>query len=80
LLRSFNRMNAVDLGFRAEHATTAGYGLPQKQYATQAQVDAFNNEMLLRLRHLPGVEAVGVTSTLPASGADSIETFIAGWL
>lgn len=77
LLRSFNKMSAVDLGFRPDHTTTAAYFLPQKEYATQALVDAFNNELLLRLRQLPGTEAVALTNALPASGNDGIETFIA---
>ena len=68
LLRSFEKMSAVDLGFRPDHVTTAGYALPQKQYVTQAQVDGFNHELLGRLREIPGVEAAGLTSTLPASG------------
>ena len=76
LLRSFANMNAVDLGFRPEHVTTAGYSLPQKQYTSQAQVDTFNNELLLRLRQLPGTESAGLTSTLPASGEDGIEAFV----
>jgi putative ABC transport system permease protein len=76
LLRSFANMSAVDLGFRPEHVTTAGYSLPHKQYTTQAQVDAFNNELLLRLRQIPGTDSAGLTSTLPATGEDGIEAFI----
>jgi predicted permease len=76
LLRSFVNMSATDLGFRPEHVTTAGYSLPQKLYASQAQVDAFNNELLLRLRQIPGTESAGLTSTLPATGEDSIEAFV----
>lgn len=77
LLRSFEKMSAVDLGFRPEHVTTAGYSLPEKQYSTQAEVDDFNHELLLRLRQLPGAEAVGMTSTLPASGETGLWSFIA---
>ena len=69
LLRSFSNMSAVDLGFNPEHVTTASYSLPQKQYSTQAQIDGFNTKLLQQLRQLPGVEAVGLTSTLPATGA-----------
>jgi predicted permease len=76
LLRSFANMSAVDLGFRPEHVTTAGYSLPHKQYTTQAQVNAFNNELLLRLRQLPGAESAGLTSTLPATGEESIEAVV----
>jgi predicted permease len=74
LLRSFNKMNEVDLGFRPAHVTTAAYSLPQKQYSTQAQVDTFNNKLLLQLRQLPGVESVGLTSTIPTTG-DGIASF-----
>jgi predicted permease len=75
LLRSFSKMSAVDLGFRPDHVTTAIYSLPQKQYAAQAQVDTFNRRLLERLRQLPGVQAAGLTSTIPATG-DGIEIFV----
>lgn len=41
LLRSFERMRAVDLGFRPERVVIANYSLPQRQYASQAAVDEF---------------------------------------
>lgn len=75
LLRSFQKMSAVDLGFRPEHVTTAGYALPQKEYSTQAEIDGFNKRVLEQLRQLPGVEAAGLTSTIPATGA-GIEAFV----
>jgi predicted permease len=76
LLRSFEKMRSVDLGFRPEHVTTAAYSLPQKQYATQPAVDAFNNELLRRLRQLPGATSVGLTSLLPASGTNNNQGFV----
>jgi putative ABC transport system permease protein len=75
LLRSFDNMSAVDLGFRPDHVTTAAYALPQKQYSSQARIDTFNNRLLQQLRQLPGVEAAGLTSTIPATG-DGIEAFV----
>jgi predicted permease len=76
LLRSFEKMRAVDLGYRPSHVTTGVYSLPRRQYSTQAAVDAFNKELLLRLRRLPGAEAAGMTSLLPASSDNSNETFV----
>jgi predicted permease len=76
LLRSFEKMRAVDLGFRPEHITTAAYGLPQKQYATQPEVDAFNKDLLLRLGQLPGAQSAGFTSFLPASGNNNNNAFV----
>jgi predicted permease len=58
----------VDVGFRPDHTLTAVYGLPSYQYATQASIDTFDEQVLRNLRHLPGVEAVGITSGLPSTG------------
>jgi predicted permease len=75
LLRSFDKMRSVDLGFRPDHTLTASYGLPHQQYSTQASVDAFNAALVSRLEQLPGVQAAGVTSLLPAAGQESSEAF-----
>jgi putative ABC transport system permease protein len=77
LLRSFEKMRAVDLGFRPDHVLAASYSLPQKQYATQPAVDEFNDELIRRLQQLPGVKSVGLTSFLPASGSNGSSTFVA---
>jgi predicted permease len=76
LLRSFEKMRSVDLGYLPEHITTASYSLPQKQYAAQAQVDTFNRELLRRLDTLPGVTANALTSLLPAGGGNNNQTFV----
>jgi predicted permease len=68
LLRSFEKMRAVDIGFRPDHTLTALYGLPSYQYATQASIDTFDEQVLRTLRQLPGVEAVGITTVLPSTG------------
>ena len=77
LLRSFEKMRSVDLGFTPQHVTTAAYSLPQKQYPTQPSVNAFNNELLRRLRELPGAQSAGLTSFLPASNSNNNQTFVA---
>jgi putative ABC transport system permease protein len=77
LLRSFEKMRAVDLGFRPDHVLAAAYSLPQKQYATQPAVNEFNDQLIRRLQQLPGVKSVGVTSFLPATGSNSNTTFVA---
>jgi putative ABC transport system permease protein len=76
LLRSFERMRAVELGFRPDHTIAAAYSLPQKQYPTQSAVNEFNNEVLRRLAQLPGVSSVGLTTRLPASDRHSNSAFV----
>ena len=77
LLRSFDKLRQVDPGFRADHGLTAYYSLPSQQYSTQASVDGFTTAVLDKLRQLPGVEAVGITGSLPASGATNDSGFVA---
>ena len=77
LLRSFQKLRSVDLGFHTDRLLTAEYTLPRQNYSTQATVDGFNNALLRKLQQLPGVEAVGITSQLPAAGQVSDSSFVA---
>jgi predicted permease len=67
-LRSYQKMLAVDPGFRPEHVLVAGYELPNSQYKTAATVDAFNREVVDRLTSQASVTAVGLSNALPANG------------
>jgi predicted permease len=75
LLRSFDKMRSVDLGFHTDHMLTAAYSLPRQQYSTQAAIDAFNLSVQSKLEQLPAVQAVGITSLLPAANQDVRATF-----
>jgi predicted permease len=77
LLRSYEKLRAVDLGFRTDHTLTAAYNLPQQHYSTQAAIDGFNGTLQRKLEQLPGVAAVGVTSQLPAAGNQGGSGFVA---
>ncbi len=77
LLRSFEKMRGVDLGYQPDHTLVATYGMPREHYSTQAAVDGFNHELLRRLQAVPGVTHVGLTELLPASGNNSNGAFVA---
>ena len=68
LLRSFEKMRQVDLGYRVDHTLVASYSLPRHKYGTQSAVNAFNQELERRLQRLPGVKSTGITSSIPAAG------------
>jgi putative ABC transport system permease protein len=53
LLKSFEKMREVDLGFRPDHTLAAAYNLRQEQYRTQTAVNAFNLELEARLQQQP---------------------------
>ena len=67
LVRSFQKMRDVDLGYQPQRTLMAGYALPIRQYASQAQVDNFNRELLRRLQQLPGAQSAALTSLLPTN-------------
>ena len=67
-LRSFQKMRAVDPGFRPDHVLVARYQLPLDQYPTQVSAENFNRAVVDRLSSKPGIAGVGMTSFLPASG------------
>ena len=67
LLRSFEKMRTVDLGFQPDNVVAAFYDLPRYQYATQSAVKEFDDRLLRDLQQLPSVKAVGVVSLLPVA-------------
>jgi len=69
-------MRSVDLGFSADHTLTASYGLPHQQYSSQAAVDTFNSTLLRKIEQLPGAQAAGITSILPAGRSNNSNAFV----
>jgi putative ABC transport system permease protein len=77
LLRSFQKMRDVDLGFKPDHVLIAMYSLPSKQYSAEASIATFNRELQRRLQQLPGVRSVGLSRTVPMAGSSNNDGFIA---
>jgi len=71
MVRSFNSMRAVDPGFVAADAYTFRVSLPQSTYPDSSSVARFHQQLLERLRALPGVQYAGATSHLPLGGCCS---------
>ncbi|HEU4890303.1 MAG TPA: ABC transporter permease [Vicinamibacterales bacterium] len=69
LLRSFVRLQRVDLGFDPAHLLTVRMSLPEARYGQAAQVAAFYQELATNLGQQPGVKAAAVASTVPLTGS-----------
>ena len=65
LLRTFQQLNAVDLGFETERLLTVSLNLPSSRYADSTDQQTFYGELERRVRALPGVESVGAINSLP---------------
>ena len=68
LVRSFNKLVAVDLGFDRENVLTARINLPRSNYAKPDQVQAFYDGLLQRVNSLPGVQSAGTINHTPLNG------------
>jgi len=67
LIRSFQRLRQVDIGFATENRLTMKMVLPMPKYAKPDSRRAFYDQMLQRVEALPGVEAAGMITVLPLS-------------
>lgn len=68
MLKSFYRLQSVDLGFNPDNILTMQLSLPRTLYSDPGKVTAFYDQMLQRIKTLPGVKDVAVISKLPLSG------------
>jgi putative ABC transport system permease protein len=66
-LLSFQKMRAVDPGFRPDHVLVANYQLPLSQYPTDSFSNLFHHALIDRLLSKPGIVAAGITDSLPAT-------------
>ena len=64
LVRSFFAMNKVDLGFDARGILAVRVELPRARYSQDAQITAFFNDLASRMRALPGVQSIGLGSSI----------------
>ena len=71
LLQTFVRLLNVDAGFRPAGVLTVEVSLPRTAYPPPAAADFFDR-VLARLRGVPGIQHVAVTSGVPLSGAENL--------
>jgi predicted permease len=64
LIRSLVRVLDVDMGFEPARAATIRVD-PDSRYTTRQQRNAYVDEVLRRVKAIPGVEAAGITDALP---------------
>jgi predicted permease len=69
LVQTFFRLLSVDPGFRAARVLTFELSLPDSRYADQPHIVALYQDVLRRLRALPGVQGAGIVDVVPMSGA-----------
>ncbi|MBF5043555.1 ABC transporter permease [Aggregicoccus sp. 17bor-14] len=68
LMKSFVRLQQVELGYRTDHVLAVDLSLPTTQYPEASPAVAqFYDQLLSRVRALPGVKSAGTSVHLPLS-------------
>ena len=76
LLKSFQRLEAVDLGFNAENTLTMVASLPRTRYDNEEKALQFYGAAIQSLWHAPGIKQVGLTTNLPFGDGGNVDGII----
>ena len=76
LLKSFQRLGSVDLGFNPEQTLTMVATLPAAKYQTDDQALQFYDRALDELRSAPGIKSAGLTTNLPFGEGGNVDGFL----
>ncbi|HEV2246313.1 MAG TPA: FtsX-like permease family protein, partial [Terriglobia bacterium] len=74
-LKSLARMQEVNTGFDPHGVMTAGLALPEKQYDTPEKQIVFFQNVVDRLKAMPGVKAAAAGTPIPFSGGFASASF-----
>src|SRR5205085_5462932 len=69
-------LQKTDLGMDPSRTLTFRVGLPEAQFVDNEAAPRFFMQLIPKLTSLPGVEAAGATTSLPAAGNIGISAFI----
>ncbi len=75
MIKSFWRLQQVNPGFNPDNALAATVSLPKQKYSEEPQQVAFFQQLLEKVRTLPGVQSVGATSMVPLGDDDFVLSF-----
>jgi putative ABC transport system permease protein len=78
MVKSFLRLQAVDPGFDPSQLLTMAVSLPRAKYPKPDKIATFYQQVLEKIKTLPGVQSVGATTGLPIQGGGGSATFFVG--
>jgi putative ABC transport system permease protein len=76
LIKSFVRLSNTDPGFNPQNTLTASVSLASVRYEKEEQITRFYDQLIERVRVLPGVESAAGVSPLPLSNNDISFSFV----
>jgi len=77
-IKSIVLLKTTDYGFATDTVFTARLGLFESDYPDEAARARFFEDLLRRLRSIPGGQAATITANLPSSGSDGVNLEVEG--
>jgi predicted permease len=68
LLKSYQRLRTTDLGIPIDNVLTMSFHLPGVRYSKPEQKAAFMDQLIQKVRAVPGVQSAGLVDTAPGQG------------
>src|SRR6266566_3142854 len=68
VLKSFSRMQSLQLGYEPRGLFSVRLELPWKTYSNREKIGTFNKALLDRVTALPGIQSAGIGSNAPLMG------------
>jgi putative ABC transport system permease protein len=75
MVRTYQQITSMNLGFRPDHALTMMFSLPESKYPGGRELANFSRELLRRVQTLPGIVNVCASSNGPAGSALAFRNF-----
>jgi len=74
MMKSFVRLERVSPGFNPDRLLTMFFALPEAKYTSGAQAVNFDEQLVERVRNLPGVQNAAIANLIPLGGANETWT------
>ena len=68
VLKSFSKMQALQLGYEPRNLFSARLELPWRTYSSREKIGTFTRALLNKVSALPGIQSVGIGSNSPLMG------------
>jgi predicted permease len=78
MIRSLSRLQTINPGFDQHNVLTMNVEINKKQFADATQQSQFVNQIIERVRSIPGVESSGAIDNLPLTGGSNQPVAIQG--
>lgn len=74
-IHSFWNLTRVDVGVQTDHVLTFQLNQPQGRFASPAEMSTYNDQIMVAVRAMPGVQSAATVTGLPLMGTSDGMTF-----